>query len=49
MDIVVLHEKRGMPAAGIRDEFPGISLADIHAALAYYFDNTENRERVSEG
>lgn len=22
-----------------RKEFPGISLADIHAALTYYFDN----------
>lgn len=39
MDIVVWHEMRGMPAKEIAAEYPGISLADIHAALTYYFDN----------
>ena len=44
MDIVVLHEMRGMSAKEIVEEFPGISLADVHAALAYYFDNIEEIE-----
>jgi uncharacterized protein (DUF433 family) len=39
MDVVVLHEKRGMSAEEIVSQFPGITLANIHAALAYYFDN----------
>jgi uncharacterized protein (DUF433 family) len=44
MDIVVWHEMRGMSAKGIVEEFPGISLAEVHAALAYYFDNIEEIE-----
>jgi len=38
-DIVVLHEQRGLSVKEIQEEYPGITLADIHAALAYYFDN----------
>jgi uncharacterized protein (DUF433 family) len=41
MDIVVLHEMRGYCAAEISAIYPGITLADIHASLAYYFDNVE--------
>jgi uncharacterized protein (DUF433 family) len=41
MDIVVWHEKRGYSADEIVDMFPGIQLADVYAALAYYFDNRE--------
>jgi uncharacterized protein (DUF433 family) len=40
-DIVVLHEMRGMSPKEIVAEYPGISLADVHAAMAYYFDNVE--------
>jgi uncharacterized protein (DUF433 family) len=39
MDIVVWHEMRGYCADEIVDMFPGITLAEVHAALAYYFDN----------
>ncbi len=39
MDIVVWHEKRGYTPDEIVEMFPGTTLADIHAALAYYFDN----------
>lgn len=39
MDVVVWHEMRGMSPEEIVYQFPGITLADIHAALAYYFDN----------
>src|SRR5688572_28498042 len=41
LDIVVWHEKRGYSADEIVDLFPGISLADVYAALAYYFDNRD--------
>ena len=41
MDIVVLHEMRGMCPEEIVYAYPSISLADVHAALAYYFDNRE--------
>ena len=43
IDIVVWHEMRGISPEEIVGQFPGITLADVHAALAYYF---ENRERV---
>jgi uncharacterized protein (DUF433 family) len=39
MDIVVLHELRGMCPEEIAYQYPSISLADVHAALSYYFDN----------
>lgn len=39
VDIVVWHEKRGYSPDEIVDMFPGITLADVYAALAYYFDN----------
>ena len=44
LDIVVWHEKCGFSPDQIVDLFPGITLADVHAALAYYFDNTEEIE-----
>jgi uncharacterized protein (DUF433 family) len=44
MDIVVWHEKRAMCPDEIVAMFPGITLADVHAALAYYFDNREEIE-----
>jgi uncharacterized protein (DUF433 family) len=39
MDIVVWNQKRGYSPDEIVAMFPGISLADVHAALTYYFDN----------
>src|SRR5947209_5601353 len=44
LDIVVWHEKRGFSPDEIVDLFPGITLADVYAALAYYFDNREEIE-----
>jgi uncharacterized protein (DUF433 family) len=44
MDIVTWHEKRGFSPDQIVDFFPGISLADVHAALAYYFDHPDEIE-----
>jgi uncharacterized protein (DUF433 family) len=41
MDIVALHEMRAMCPDEIVYQYPSITLADVHAALAYYFDNRE--------
>jgi uncharacterized protein (DUF433 family) len=38
-DIVAWHEKRGYCPDEIVALFPGIGLADVYAALAYYFEN----------
>jgi uncharacterized protein (DUF433 family) len=47
MDVVVWHEMRGMCPEEIVHNFPGITLADVHAALAYYFDNRAEIEADS--
>lgn len=44
MDIVVWHERRGYTPEEIVDMFPGITFADVHAAMAYYFDHREEIE-----
>jgi uncharacterized protein (DUF433 family) len=36
MDIVVWSEKRGLSPEEIIEQFPGLILADVHAAMAYY-------------
>jgi uncharacterized protein (DUF433 family) len=40
-DIAVWHEMQGMSADDIVGRFPQFSLADVHAALAYYFNHRE--------
>lgn len=40
-DIVILHFYQGMDSYEIASQYPGITLADIYAALAYYYDNME--------
>jgi uncharacterized protein (DUF433 family) len=44
MDVVIWHEMRGYSPDEVVQMFPGITLADLHAALAYYFDNREEIE-----
>ena len=44
LDIVVWHEKRGYSPEEIVEMFPGINLADVYAALTYYFDNRQEIE-----
>ena len=39
LDIVVWHEHQSMAAGEIVSNVPTISLADVHAALAYYFNH----------
>ncbi len=41
LDIVAWHERRGLSPDEIVDLFPSITLADVHAALAYYFDRRD--------
>ena len=43
-DIVVWHERRAYSPDEVVDMFPGITLADIYAALAYYFDHRDEIE-----
>jgi uncharacterized protein (DUF433 family) len=40
-DIVAWHERRGYSPDEIVAMFPGLALSDVHAALAYYFDNRD--------
>jgi uncharacterized protein (DUF433 family) len=44
MDIVAWHEKRGYCPDEIVEMFPGITLAEVYAALAYYFENRQEIE-----
>jgi uncharacterized protein (DUF433 family) len=54
-NIVIWHEVAGRTPDEIVAEHPGITLADVHAALAYYWDHVaeiradmEAAERVAE-
>src|SRR3954451_12893578 len=42
-DVAVWHERMGMSPDEIVTHYPTITLSDVHAALAYYY---ENREQV---
>jgi uncharacterized protein (DUF433 family) len=45
MDIVIQYERVGLsPAQIVKDVFPSITLADVHAAIAYYLDHREEIE-----
>ncbi len=39
--VAVWHEQAGMTPAEIVATYPGLTLADVHAALAYYYDHRE--------
>lgn len=43
-DVAVWHERMGMSPDEIVFNYPSVTLSDVHAALAYYF---ENRERIN--
>lgn len=38
-NIAIWHEQGGMTPEEISSRYPGITLADVHAALAYYHDH----------
>lgn len=44
MDVVIWHERLGWSADEIVSQIPGVTLSDVHAALAYYFDHREEIE-----
>jgi uncharacterized protein (DUF433 family) len=44
-DVAIWHERMGMSPDEIVSAHPSITLSDVHAALAYYY---ENRARVDE-
>jgi|SRR5205085_289041 len=41
MDIAIWYEHQGMTPDEIVDQFPTITLSDVHTALAYYYDHIE--------
>jgi uncharacterized protein (DUF433 family) len=47
-DIHVWHHLRGQSPEQIVADFPQLTLADVHAALAYYFDHREEIQRQAE-
>ena len=44
-DVAIWYEKLGMSADEIIHEYPQLTLADVHAALAYYWDHRDEIER----
>ncbi len=42
-DVAIRHERMGMSPDEIVADLPSITLAEVHAALAYYYDN---RQRI---
>lgn len=48
-DVVIWYEHQGMSPDEIAYHYPSITLADIHAALAYYYDHLEEiRQQIHE-
>jgi uncharacterized protein (DUF433 family) len=45
-DVVVWYERQGMSVSEIVEGFPHITRADVHAALAYYWDHKDELDRV---
>jgi len=43
---VVLDTMAGLDPDQIHNEYPGLSLAQIHSALAYYYDHKEEMDRA---
>jgi uncharacterized protein (DUF433 family) len=41
LDIVEWHEHQGITPDQIVSEVPSLTLAEVHAALAYYFDHID--------
>ena len=48
-DVVIWHEHQGMSPDEIVYHYPSITLADVYAALAYYYDHLEEiRQQIRE-
>ena len=49
-DVAIWHERMGMCPDEIVSEYPTITLSDVHAALAYYFDHRDEVDQdIREG
>ncbi len=49
LDIVVATEEQGLSPDEVVAAYPGLTLADVHAALAYYFDHRQEiRQAIAE-
>ena len=44
-DVAIWHERMGMSPDDIVSEYPTITLSDVHAALAYYYDHRDQVDR----
>ena len=44
LDIVIWHEQQGLSADEIVLQVPSITLADVHAGLAYYYDHRQETQ-----
>jgi uncharacterized protein (DUF433 family) len=44
-DVAIWYERMGMSPDEIVSEYPTITLSDVHAALAYYFDHRDDVDR----
>ncbi len=40
-DIVILHEQHGVEPSAIAEQYKGITVADVYAALTYYHDHAD--------
>jgi uncharacterized protein (DUF433 family) len=48
-DVVIWYEHKGLSPDEIVYHYPSITLADVHAALAYYYDHFEEiRQQIHE-
>lgn len=48
-DVVIWYEHKGLSPDEIVYHYPSITLADVHAALAYYYDHLEEiRQQIHE-
>jgi uncharacterized protein (DUF433 family) len=47
-DVAIWSERLGMSPDEIVDAYPTLTLADVHAALAYYWDHRDEIERQIE-
>jgi uncharacterized protein (DUF433 family) len=46
MDIIVCYEQHGMTPADIVCFYPSLTLAEVHAALDYYFDHRHDVQQA---
>ena len=40
-DVAIWHERQGMSPGEIVSAYPRLTLSDVHAALAYYYENCD--------